>query len=147
MQAYFGRAKAACLCSYCCNRHLCYDGGRLGRVKIVTLRVSARAKEGKREGGGEKKKHPTPLLLTRPIFSPLFEFQHALSRANIRAPEENVCTEGYLILCVLISLARRWFRKNEKKNKTTAAYRVGVPILNCPCKWLATGTHHLMGSC
>ena len=30
----FGRAKAACLCSYCCNRHLCYDGGRLGRVKI-----------------------------------------------------------------------------------------------------------------
>ena len=46
VQAYFGRAKAACLCSYCCNRHLCYDGGRLGRVKIVTLRVEARAKEG-----------------------------------------------------------------------------------------------------
>ena len=22
MQAYFGRAKAGCLCSYCCNRHL-----------------------------------------------------------------------------------------------------------------------------
>ena len=64
MQAYFGRAKAACLCSYCCNRRLCYDGGRLGRVKIVTLRVGA------------------PLLLTRPIFSPLFEFQHALSRAK-----------------------------------------------------------------
>ena len=64
MQAYFGRAKAACLCSYCCNRHLCYDGGRLGRVKIVTLRVGA------------------PQLLTRPIFSPLFEFQHALSRAK-----------------------------------------------------------------
>ena len=79
MQAYFGRAKAACLCSYCCNRHLCYDGGRLGRVKIVTLRVGARAKEAKRGGGGEKN---TPLLLTRPIFSPLFEFQHALSRAN-----------------------------------------------------------------
>ena len=58
------RAKAACLCSYCCNRHLCHDGGRLGRVKIVTLRVGA------------------PLLLTRPIFSPLFEFQHALSRAK-----------------------------------------------------------------
>ena len=54
MQAYFGRAKAACLCSYCYNRHLCYDGGRLGRVKIVTLRVGARAKEGKRGGGGEK---------------------------------------------------------------------------------------------
>ena len=55
MQAYFERAKAACLCSYCCNRHLCYDGGRLGRVKIVTLRVGARAKEGKGGGGGEKK--------------------------------------------------------------------------------------------
>ena len=77
MQAYFGRAKAACLCSYCCNRHLCYDGGRLGTVKIVTLRVAARAKEEKRGGGGEK-----ALLLTRPIFSPLFEFQHALSRAK-----------------------------------------------------------------
>ena len=50
MQACFGRAKAACLCSYCCNRHLCYDGGRLERVKIVTLRVGARAKEGKRGG-------------------------------------------------------------------------------------------------
>ena len=35
----FGRAKAACLCSYCCNRHLCYDGGGLRRVKIVTLKV------------------------------------------------------------------------------------------------------------
>ena len=54
MQAYFGRAKAACLCSYCCNRHLCYDGGRLGRVKLYFA----------------------------PIFSPLFEFQHALSLAK-----------------------------------------------------------------
>ena len=61
------------ICSYCCNRHLCYDRRRLGRVKIVTLRVGAKAKEGKRGGGGEK----TPLLLTRPIFSSLFEFQHA----------------------------------------------------------------------
>ena len=55
MQPYFGRAKAACLCSYCCNRHLCYDGGRLRRVKIVILRGGARAKEGKRGRGGEKK--------------------------------------------------------------------------------------------
>ena len=45
VQAYFGRAKAACLCSYCCNRHLWfYDGGRLGRVNIVTLRVGANLK-------------------------------------------------------------------------------------------------------
>ena len=45
---YFGRAKAPCLCWYCCNRHLWfYDGGRLGRVKLVTLRVGAREKEGK----------------------------------------------------------------------------------------------------
>ena len=54
MQSYFGPAKAACLCSYSCNGHLCYDGGTLGRVKIVTLRVGARAKEGTRGGGGEK---------------------------------------------------------------------------------------------
>ena len=55
MQVYFGRAKAACLCSYCCNRHRSYDGGILGRVNIVTLRVGAGAKGGKREGGEEKK--------------------------------------------------------------------------------------------
>ena len=65
MQAYFGLAKATCLYSYTCNHHRCYDRGRLGRVKIVTLRVGA-----------------TPLLLTRPIFSPHFEFQHTLSRAK-----------------------------------------------------------------
>ena len=36
-----------CSCSYWCSRHLrFYDSGRLGRVEIVTLGVSARAKEG-----------------------------------------------------------------------------------------------------
>ena len=35
------------------------------------------------------------LAVTRPIFSPLFEFQHSLSPANIRAPEENACIAGY----------------------------------------------------
>ena len=69
MQAYFGRAKAAWLCSYCCNRHLCYDGGRLGRVKIVALGVGARAKEGKKGGGGEKK-YPAPF--DSPHFLPSF---------------------------------------------------------------------------
>ena len=51
-RSILGGQKLLVLCSYCCNCHLCYDGGRLGRVKIVTLRVGARAKEGKR--GGEK---------------------------------------------------------------------------------------------
>ena len=69
MQAYFGRAKAAWLCSYCCNRHLCYDGGRLGRVKIVALGVGAGAKEGKKGGGGEKK-YPAPF--DSPHFLPSF---------------------------------------------------------------------------
>ena len=87
MQAYFWTAKAACLCLYCCNCHLCYDGWRLGRVKTLTLRVGARVKEGKRGG---------PLLLTRPIFSPLFEFQHAhWGSVHIHAPEENACTAGH----------------------------------------------------
>ena len=45
LEAYFGRAKAACLCSYCYKRHLWfYDGRRLGRVKIVTLRIGANLK-------------------------------------------------------------------------------------------------------
>ena len=38
---------------------------KLGRVKIATLRVGARHSP-----------PPTPLLLTNPIFSSLFEFQH-----------------------------------------------------------------------
>ena len=51
-RSILGGQKLLVLCLYCCNCHLCYDGGRLGRVKIVTLRVGARVKEGKR--GGEK---------------------------------------------------------------------------------------------
>ena len=82
----FGRAKTAFLCSYGCNCRLCYDGGRLGRVKIGTLRVGARAKEGKR--GGEEKIHrflfslpaPYPAPFDSPHFA--FEFQHALSRGK-----------------------------------------------------------------
>ena len=54
MQKYFRRAKAACLCSYCCNLHVWfYDRVRLGRLEIATLRVDARAKEGKGEGEGK----------------------------------------------------------------------------------------------
>ena len=95
------------------NRHLwCYDGGRLGRVKIVTLRIGARAKEGERGGGGEKKMrlpeiivhfgktsnagkrshglvfsllspHPLPRSFWLAPFSPLFSsFNMALSRAK-----------------------------------------------------------------
>ena len=98
VQAYFGRPKAACFCSYYCNHHLCYDGGRLGRVKTVTLRVGARAKEGKKWGGGEKKYSslsppPTRLLLTRPIFSPITNMR--FREKNIRALEENACTADY----------------------------------------------------
>ena len=80
MQAYFERAKAACLCSYCCKRHLCYEGGRLGRVKIVILRTRARAKEGKRGG---------------PFFPLFLSFNMHFHKQNIHAPEENACTSGY----------------------------------------------------
>ena len=72
VQAYFGRVKAVCLCSYCCNRYLCcYDGGRLGRVKIVTLRVVP--------------------------FSPLFSsFNMAFSGVKTFARlKKNACTAGY----------------------------------------------------
>ena len=62
------------------NRHLCYDGGRLGRVKMVILRTGAGAKEGKRGGP----------------FSPLFSsFNMHFREQNIQAPEENACTSGY----------------------------------------------------
>ena len=39
------------------------DGGRLGTVKIVILTVGARAKEGKRGGGGEKKIRPPDIIV------------------------------------------------------------------------------------
>ena len=62
-QVYFGQSKAACLCSYCCSHHLWfYDRGRLGRVETAALQVDTRAKEGKGEGGGEKK-HTCPISL------------------------------------------------------------------------------------
>ena len=67
MQAYFGWAKP-CSCWHCCSRHLWfYDSGRSRRVEIVTLRVGAKAKEGK---GGLAP------------FPPLFGFNMALSRAK-----------------------------------------------------------------
>ena len=70
--------------SYCCNRHLCYDEGRLGRVKIVTLTVGARAKEGKRGGGEEKKIFSLPAPSSAPFDSPHFlsSFRAKLSRAR-----------------------------------------------------------------
>ena len=55
LEAYFGRAKAACLCSYCYKRHLWfYDGGRLGKLKIVTLRIGANLKHFHLSSGGSK---------------------------------------------------------------------------------------------
>ena len=86
MQAYFGRAKAACLCSYRCNRNLCYDGGRLVRVKIVT----------------------------RPISSPLSSFNMRFREQNIRAPEENASISGCIDVLVNLALSkdtllRYWF--------------------------------------
>ena len=54
-------------------------GGRLGRVKIVTLRVGARAKEGKRGGP----------------FSPLF------SSFNIRFREQNIGARRKRLHCRL----------------------------------------------
>ena len=56
----------------------------MGRVEIVTLRVSVRAKEGK--GGGEK---PFPPLLGR------FQ-QGAFASKNICASKENAYTAGYV---------------------------------------------------
>ena len=47
---YFGRAKAACLCSYCCNHHLwCYDGDRLQESKKYSRLPIIRAFKGNRK--------------------------------------------------------------------------------------------------
>ena len=89
-----------------CNHHLCYDGERLGRVKTVTLTVGARAKEGKRGGGGEK----NTLLSPRPLpdsfwlapFSPLFStcafarktFAHTKKTTALQATTTAVTATG-----------------------------------------------------
>ena len=98
---YFGRAKAACLCSYCGNRHLCYDGGGLGRVKKVTPRVGAREKEGKRG---------CPFL---PSFSlrassPIWASETSLARTRERAAKPRGAEERPLAsLAQIGELARR----------------------------------------
>ena len=63
-------------------------------TKMVTLMAGAWAKEGNREGGGEEKiwrilssdlsppPTPLPLTVTRPIFSPLFEFNIRFARTK-----------------------------------------------------------------
>ena len=74
-----------------------------GRVKTVTLRVGARAKERKGEGEGRKTTAFFLLSLPTPSFAP-FESPRFLlwfgvstwrfHEQNIRTPEENACTEG-----------------------------------------------------
>ena len=64
-----------------------YDGGRLRRVKIVTVRVGTRAKGGKRGGGGEKKifslRAPSPAPFDSSHFLHSFRASTlALSRAK-----------------------------------------------------------------
>ena len=86
------------VCSYCCNRHLCYDGERLGRVKMVTLRVGARGKEGKRGGpfsplfssfARPKKTPALPAMIER--FSYDLEIKkHEQNRNNKRTQIERV---------------------------------------------------------
>ena len=66
----------------CCNRHFCYTGGRLGRLKIVTLRVGARVKEGKSGGGGEKKKRHFLFSLPAPYIAP-FDSPHFLPSSRV----------------------------------------------------------------
>ena len=59
-------------------------------TKMVTLGAGAWAKEGNREGGWEEKIRrilssdlsPLPLTVTRPIFSPLFEFNIRFARTK-----------------------------------------------------------------
>ena len=122
-------AGESCLC---CNRHRCYDRGRLGRVKIVTLGVGARAKEGKRAGEGEKKIFsslflpPTPLLLTRPIFSPRFEFQHALSR-----PKKTRALQATLLLTWLVVSPSMWHY--PKSYLTTVVCEYNIFFLHTGC--------------
>ena len=107
MQAYFGRAKAACLCSYCCNRRLCYDGGRLGRVKIVTLRVGAGAKEGEGEG----------------IFLPSFRVSTcAFASKTFARPKKTPALQATWFAIALAEIrTRRILRENADRKQSTCA--------------------------
>ena len=94
LEAYFGRAKAAFLCSYCYKRDLWfYDGGRLGRVKIVTLRIGANLKHFHLSSG----------VSTWRVFS----------SKNIGAPEETPAQQA---------IGESW-TYNESKSLVCAAHR------------------------
>ena len=76
-----------------------------GRVKIVTLSVGVKVKEEKRGGGGKPTPTlisslfppPTPLLLTRPIFSSIFEFQRrAFASKTFARPQETPALQARL---------------------------------------------------
>ena len=75
-----------------------------GRVKIVTLSVGVRVKEEKGGGGGKPTPTlisslfppPTPLLLTRPIFSSIYEFQRSAFRAKHARPQETPALQARL---------------------------------------------------
>ena len=75
-------------------------------MKIVTLSVGVRVKEEKGGGGGKPTPTlisslfppPTPLLLTRPILSSLFEFQRgAFASKTLARPRETLALQDRLI--------------------------------------------------
>ena len=96
MQAYFGKVKVACLCSYCYNHNLwCYDRRKIRESKYSNpIRVGARVKEGKGgRGRGRGEKNTLSFLFSLPAplprsfwlapFSPLFSsFKMVLSQAK-----------------------------------------------------------------
>ena len=70
MQAYFGKVKVACLCSYCYNHHLCcYDRRKIRESKYSNpVRVGARVKEGKGgRGRGRGEKNTLSFLFSLPV--------------------------------------------------------------------------------
>ena len=128
-------AGESCLC---CNRHRCYDTGRLGRVKIVTLRVGARAKEGKRGGEGEKKIFsslflpPTPLLLTRPHFLPSFRISTcAFASKTFARLKKTRALQATLLLTWLVVSPSMWHY--PKSYLTTVVCEYNIIFLHTGC--------------
>ena len=115
---------------------LSYDGGRLGRVKIVTLRVGARAKGGKRGGGGEKKislPAPSPAPFDSPhFFSILFELQHRAveSKTFVRPKKTPALQANDKVVAIKSNLHNIKIKKHQ--NFTSQSLTVGTSIKRPP---------------
>ena len=115
LQAYFGRVKAACLCSYSCSRHLWFYDRKIGASRNSNF--------------------------DSPLFPPLF---WSFNMAHLRARRKLTCTAGYAFIVFLLLLLCT-FHTNPKETLNDKIKYVYIMTGDRPrlesnglysCKWI-----------